>query len=264
MGGRITIAAALFLWMCGEADPPTVTVEAEPSASIEANVAVPPSSADATHGGTILTAGPHRIEIVVGDEGVINAYAVEGSPPLADAQITVRLPADDDEIHPVVLIWDPSHANHRGRLRQVQPLPGPIEIVVTTPAGTHRGNAPRFVVIAAAEHPVAAAVAAPPSSPDVVVMADRAPSPRAGGGGDHAPRVVATAPPRVRHAQPHIAVTRPPHPHRPHVTIRPPHPRPGRVVIGHRVRHGHDRGHRPRGRRHRRGHGRRHDDDDDD
>ena len=265
MGGRITIAAALFLYMSGEADPPTVTVAADPTGQVETSAALPPAGDEPAHGGTVVTAGPHQVEVVVTDEGTIDAYAVGGTPALGDAQITVRVPADDDDIHAVMLVWDPSSGGHRGRLRRVRPLPGPIEVVVVTPAGRHRGRAPRFVVLAPSSRPDTVVVEAPPPSrPASAVVVDHPAPPQTVHVRGPEPRVV-VAPPsrtvRVRRPEPRIVVAGPPRPHRPHVVVEPPHP--GRVVVG-GGRHGHRgraRGHRERHHR-RRGHGH-HDDDDD-
>lgn len=249
MGGRITIAATLFLFMCGEDEAAVeVTVESEPPGAVVADVL--PGSPPAANGGTVVAAGPHYVEVVAHDDGEVDAYVLaDDAPPPAQMQLTVRLTGDDGESHPVILIWDPSQSRYRGRLRQVQPMPGPVEVVLVYGGDTYRGRRSTVIVLA------------PNAAPTVVVQGrGRPPRPAA--------RVVVERPGPPPPPNAHIVIQRPQPTvvvHRPgppvvevrharprhQVVVEGPRHRPGRVRVG---RRGRARGrHRGRGRKHGRG-----------
>jgi hypothetical protein len=249
-------AALLLLGACGaeeEAEVPEMAAGSEPTeVAIEADA---PGLPPAAHGGTVLAAGDHHVEVVAEDDGYVNAFVLDDEPPPpAQTQITVRVPADDGETHPVVLIWDPGERRYRGRLRRARPVPGPVEVTVVVDGDSYRGRAPRIVVVgpSAPAAPRARVEVERPSAPRVDVEVDHPEPPR--------------AEVRVRHPEPPRAEVRVRHPGppRPHVEVRHPSPPGARVEVRHpgppgprvrvrrpggpRVRVRHDNGRRARGR----------------
>lgn len=274
-----SIGAALFvLAACGgndEAEVPEMGAGAGPTevelpgeVVVEAEAAELPPPA---HGGTVLAAGDHRVEVVAEEDGYVNAFMLaDAPPPPAATEITVRVPADDGEVHPVVLTWNPSENRYRGRLHRVRPVPGPIDVTIVVNGQPHRGRAPRVVVIgpsfaapaarveiARPESPQATVHVAPPPGPRVNVEVHHPEPPRAEvriqPPAPPVPRVEvrahAPAPPRAR-----VSVRAPAPPPGPRAVVHhpaPPHPA-ARVKVQHpagpRVQVRHDNGRRAHGR----------------
>ena len=239
----------LALGACGaeeEAEVPEVAAGSAPAEVAVEAPPPPPGMPDPMHGGTVLAAGDYPIEVVAHDDGYVDAFVLEEAPPPGQTQITVRVPADDGEVHPVMLTWDPSASRWRGRLRRVQPVPGPVEVNVVVDGDRYEGRAPRVVVIGPAPAAGAVVEVERPSAPRVDVQVERPAPPSV------EVHVERRAPPRAQ-----IVVE---HPRGPDVVIHRPG-RPGVIVDGPRprrrvrVRGRHDKGrhlgHR-RGRRHRR------------
>lgn len=270
MAGRITTAAALFLFMCGEDEG--VTVEAEPSDDQAAPVSA--AAPSASNGGTVVSVGPLQVEVVAREDGDIDAFVLGAAPPPPDrTQITVSLTGDDGGAHPVILIWDPSQSRYRGRLRQVLPNPGPVEVVVVLAGETHRGRAPSIVLAPPnplilvddePDSPNSGGVVIdrgpdgpPPAPPGAVVYQDGPPSPPGVlvGVREPRPQVVVRAPVPPPPPQARFVVERPappsvrvvaPAPPQARIVVERPRPEPVRVEV------------RGRGRRQGRGHGGRH------
>jgi len=185
------------------------------------------------HGGTVVAAGPHALEVARGPEGEVDAWFVGPNPPPPGASVTVRVPTAEGP-RPTMLTWDPQVEAYRGRVHNVELVPGPAPVTVVVEGSRYEARAPRLVVLEHPPRPAATVVveADAPRGPDVVV---EAPRPRG-------PTVVVEHPdprPRVD-----VRVEAPPPPQ---VNVRVEGPRPP----GHRVRvrgH-HPPGHRVRGRR---------------
>ncbi len=101
-------------------------VAGQPTVAVEAEVAP-------LHGGTVVLAGTHHVEVVPHASGEVYAYAV-GAPPSVDATLSVVVPISGG-VRTVELAWDAHH--HRwGGVVGVAIVPGPIEVAVVV--GTHR------------------------------------------------------------------------------------------------------------------------------
>ena len=223
---------ALALGACGESE------EANPdlplAASGEPLAFELPAAA---HGGTVVPVGQQAVEVIPREDGTVQAYVVTPEPPpRAQTQITVRIPGSDGRPHPVVLTWDPRTEAYAGRLRQVQPVAGPIEVVMVVGGERYLGRAPHVVLIA-------------PSAPAVIVEAP--PQPEVHVVEPERPTVVVEAPSRPtivveRPQPPTIVVERP---HAPTIVVERPHPTVVVHAPGPHVRVRHDNGrHRGHGR----------------
>lgn len=265
---HLTWMAALALAGCGgeetaEAEiapigePTTVQVAAGPAPTPQ-------------HGGTVVVAGPHPVEVVPHQDGAVEAYFVaDAAPEPASAQLTVQV-ATDAGPRPVMLVWDPGQARFRGSLTGATVAPGPVEVSLLVQGQTYRGRAPTVVIIEAPaapdvvverraranpraevvvqrpEPPRANIVVERPRPPGATVVVERPGPPRVD------VRVRAPEPPRPR------VVVRRPEPPRVEVRAHAPRPPGARVVVEHRgprarvrARRGgddDDRGHRRRRR----------------
>ncbi len=235
---------ALVLGACGEseeADPEVPLAASGEPATLAFELPAP------AHGGTVVPVGQQAIEVIPREDGTVQAYVVTPEPPPREqTQITVRVPGDDGRPHPVVLTWDPRSEAYAGRLRQVQPVAGPIEVIMVVGGERYLGRAPHVVLIA-------------PSAPAVVVEAPRAPEIHVVE--PERPTVVVEAPARptivVERPQPPAIVVerpRPPtivveRPRGPTIVVERPHPTVVVHAPGPHVRVRHDNGrHRGHGR----------------
>jgi hypothetical protein len=237
------IALALVYGACGSDEESDPELPLAASGEPEALAFELPAPA---HGGTVVPVGQQAVEVVPRQDGTLQAYVVTPEPPPREqTQITVRVPGDDGRPHPVVLTWDPRTESYAGRLRRVQPVAGPVEVIMVVDGQRHAGRAPRVVLLA-------------PSAPSVVVEAPRAPQPEVHVIEPERPTVVVEAPSRptivVERPQPTIVVERP-HPTivverpRPTIVVERPHPTVVVHAPGPHVRVHHDNGrHRGHGR----------------
>ncbi len=163
MSSRVVILVALIVAGCGDEVAPGAAPE--PPASTATDQAIPTPATDtprpaSSHGGTVVSVGPHLLEIVAQGDGLVVAYVHEGSAALSPgAHVTVRLTGDDGGQHPVLLVWDPAETSYRGRLYRVAAIPGPIRVTVVDGGATHEGEATTVVVTS----PPAPAAAARPT-----------------------------------------------------------------------------------------------------
>ncbi len=153
-------AAASLLAACGS------SAEAEVPVPVAAGSAPTVVAAGAPHGGTVVTAGDHQVEVVPQNDGTVHAFMVGEAPAPEGTRMTVRVMGDDGQQHPVVLVWDPGQARYVGRMRRARPAPGPVDVDLQVRGRRHRGHAPQVVVIAPSR-PAVHVVA--PSRPAVVV-----------------------------------------------------------------------------------------------
>ncbi len=78
------------------------------------------------HGGSVVVAGEHVVEVVVGDGSQIVAY-LRGA--TSDgARVTAVVPGEDGAGHPALL--EPDGARYRGRIEGLTPRSGPLEVLV--------------------------------------------------------------------------------------------------------------------------------------
>lgn len=261
------LAALTALPACGgeEEAEAEITAIGEPTS---VGVAAGPAPAP-QHGGTVVVAGPHPVEVVPRSNGEVEAYFVADAPEPASAQLTVHVTTREGP-HPVMLVWDPEQSRFRGTLSGAQIVEGPTEVALIVRGQTYRASAPTVVILEAPaapavvverprrraeshtviverpEPPSATVIVNRPRPPGATVVVERPARPHVD------VRVHAPQPPRPR-----VVVHRPAAP-RVEVRARAPGPPRGRVVVQHRgggraqVRArpgGHDRGRRRRGGR---------------
>ncbi|MEM9189267.1 MAG: hypothetical protein AAGF12_08830 [Myxococcota bacterium] len=268
MRAVFTTLVVLFLSGCGEPEHAELPASANPPSSVE----LPPISAEVAqprHGGTVIVAQDHAVEILPGEGGEIRGWVVgvDGeAPPPAEADILVNIHGSDDTLHPVEMSWSTETASYVGQLLEVRPAPGPASVVLTIDGRARRGRIETYRVVDAF---------AGSASLDVE-LAGRPPEPSA----HFAPaarthlevNVRAPRPPPAR-VQVDVRPPEPPRPRRPRVQLNihapePPRPRidvnirPPQPEVNVRVRHSVRVGSQGR-RGGRRGHRRRGDDDDD-
>ncbi len=199
-----------------------------PAATVTASLALPPPA----HGGVVVAAEDAPVEVVVQDDGLVQAYPLEveagvAVPPTADIYVDVHTASGPREVQ---LVWVPAVHRFEGRVVGVAPAPGPLAVRVGIEGRVRRSPPAHIVVV----HP----------APEVHVHADVAP-PAAAVRADV--RVNAPPPPSVRVE---VAVPRPPSlsvqvgggvyvdGHHHHGKHRKHHKHRGRAV-GHRIGRGH-------------------------
>src|SRR5258706_15162848 len=101
MREAISIGLALGLYMCGQAEVEVPVVAAPPTVQVMA----PPM---ASHGGTVVMAGPTPVEVVTAHGGQVHAYVLGPNPTPLSTNVTVRLPDSQGAVHPIALTWDPN------------------------------------------------------------------------------------------------------------------------------------------------------------
>ena len=149
-------------------DPPVggeVTLGPVGSAPVE--IAVPDDVAPA-HEGTIVMAGSYPVEVVPHASGEVYAYVLGDPLPSDGTEIAVVVPVVGGA-RTVELTWDAGDARWAGRVRRVEIIPGPIDVVLVAGGARWLGHSTTFVllpaIIVVAPSPV---VVAP--SPVVVVQ----------------------------------------------------------------------------------------------
>lgn len=175
------------------------------------------------HGGTVVLAGAQPVEVVPHASGEVHAYVV-GAPPPAGAELAVTVPVREG-VRTVELEWNPTTVRFEGRVRRVEVVPGPVDVVYVTGGTRWVGHAPT-VIVSPAVVVAPAAIEVEVDAPREVVVVP--PS----------PRVIVTPP------SPRVVFTPP----RPHVVITQP-------AVQLEVRGKHRKHRKHRGRGHGRGHG---------
>lgn len=140
--------AATLLLGCGADDEEdlTVAVESEPgTVSIEA----PPPA----HEGTVVMADDVPVEVVTHESGEVYAYVRAEEPPAPDRLgLTVSVPVRGRASgRPVRMVWNERDLRWEGRVRRVEIVPGPVEVVVQLDGEPLRGHAD-IIVVAPAVH----------------------------------------------------------------------------------------------------------------
>lgn len=192
-----TVFLATSFRVCGASDedeaPPTVAGGPQEVAVVEAEAELPTVTANvqAQHGGTVVLAEDHAVEVVAQPTGQVNAYVlhVEGeAPPPPQTTMVVTVQGSDRAPHPVNLVWDASVGYYHGALVDVTPVPGPMNVVVTVNGRARRGAVASYVVVDPAHvvvrgprargHVDVNVVAPPPPHVRVNIDAPRPPSAR--------------------------------------------------------------------------------------
>lgn len=245
----LMIVPLALLRVCGsdEAPPPAASGPAVVAVEGEVAVAAPAPALSATvtrprHGGTVVVAEDHAVEVVAQPSGQVYAYVVDAQghvPPAAEVNLTVNVHGSDGELHPAVLVWNPTELRYVGRV-SVTPAPGEVEVVLVRGGRPRRGRVDTYVIVPAPAARAEVVVGAPRG--EVVVGAPRG--------------EVVVAGPRVR-AGVDVRIEAPPPPSL-DVRIGVGAPRgvvvvenrPRTVVIHDHRKHRKHRGHRGRGHGH--------------
>lgn len=228
----VAIAVAALLDCGGAEEETTPVVAEEPTVVVQ-----PPGSIEPAHGGTLVAVGQHPVEVVANRGGEVRAYVRSSEPPPPErVRMTVRVPDQQGQRHPVVLVWNPAENAYVGRARRVQIAPGAIDVAMVVGGERYEASAPSYVIVEAAPRPAAVEVVEVEEEPEVVV--ERPGRPVVVVERPQPPRPVVV----VERPAPVVVVERP-RP-RPVVVVQPA--RPGVVVV---ERHGKFK-HRGRGRGH--------------
>src|SRR5690606_10315330 len=99
---------------------------------------------ESSHGGTVVLAGVQPVEVVPHASGEVHAYVV-GAPPPPGAELAVTVPVREG-VRTVELEWNPATVRFEGRVRRVEVVPGPIDVVYVTGGTRWVGHAPTVVV----------------------------------------------------------------------------------------------------------------------
>jgi hypothetical protein len=133
---------ALTTDACGsneEAAPPP-SMEAAPDSKAATGVERQPTiplAAGATpqHGGTVVLAGTHPVEVVPHASGEVYAYMLAEAPAPTEVELRVEVPTAEQRPRDVTLVWNARSRRYEGRVRDVVIVPGPLVVHLTT--GTH-------------------------------------------------------------------------------------------------------------------------------
>jgi hypothetical protein len=148
---------------CGE--EPAETVVIEPAAAEAAPVVAPATAEEtvvppppprtvgatatgASHGGTVVVAGEHDVEVVPHASGEVYAYVLGDPPVAADTELTVVVPVTGGT-RTVVLEWAPGESRWEGRVRRVEIVPGPVDVILVVGGTRWLGHATTIVVLPA-------------------------------------------------------------------------------------------------------------------
>jgi hypothetical protein len=229
----LAVAAIAALLDCGGEDVETTPIVAadEPTAQV---VVQAPGPIEPAHGGTIVAVGEHPVEILANRGGEVRAYMRSPEPPPPErVRMTVRVPDEQGQRHPVLLVWNPAEAAYVGRARRVQIAPGAIDVALVVGDARYEASSPTYVIIDAAPRPAQVEVVEVQDEPNVVVV-ERPSRPVVVVERPQPPVVV------VERPRPPVVVVERPRP--PVVVVQPP--RPGVVVVERRGKFKHrGRGH---------------------
>ena len=132
--------------VCGSDDPPPPpTTGAPQAASVEvaAEVELPAPS----HGGHVVVVEERPVEVVVQDDGEVHAWVLHPEPPPPGFQMVVHVHGHDGGVHPVQMTWYAETGVWGGRLVEVRPAPGPVEVQVAISGRVHRSRIARVHVV---------------------------------------------------------------------------------------------------------------------
>jgi len=143
----VMVAAILVSTGCGEEEAEaTITVESEPT---EVSIEAPPPA----HEGTVVMAEDVPVEVVTHESGEVYAYVrAEEAPAPERLSLTVEVPVRGRRSgRPVRLIWNERAGRWEGRVRRVEIVPGPVDVVVVLDGEPLRGHADVIVVAPAVD-----------------------------------------------------------------------------------------------------------------
>ncbi len=139
----VSVLSASTMRVCGEDPPPPPPPPPVASATVVAEVELPPPA----HGGEVVFVEDRPVEVVVQNDGEVHAWVVHPAPPPPDFQMVVNVHGDDGAVHPVQLAWNAEAEVYAGRLVEVRPAPGPVEVHVAFAGRVRRAHIARVRVV---------------------------------------------------------------------------------------------------------------------
>jgi hypothetical protein len=159
-----TMLATTGLRLCEAEEASDAPPPPPPTVSAAAEVEVAPELMEPRHGGQIVVAEDHVVEVVPTAEGEVYAYVAmaDGTVPAPDGlQLTVNVHVEQGGVRPVALVWDPAELRFHGRVRGAVPAPGPAEVLLVSHGRPRRGRV-RHVVVVPRAHVKVVGPGAPP------------------------------------------------------------------------------------------------------
>lgn len=139
---------AVAIYACGsdEEDPP-VTVASGTTPEV-----VRAGSAEPEHGGTVVAAGRYPVEVVPHSSGQVYAYVLGDAPPADGVELTIEVPvAGRSTGRPVRMRWNARRDRWEGRVRRVEIVEGPIDVLIVVGGVDYHGHADVCVLFPAIE-----------------------------------------------------------------------------------------------------------------
>lgn len=134
---------------CGSDEEETAIAAASGS---PAEVAVE-VSAEPEHGGTVVVAGQYPVEVVPHASGQVYAYVLgDAGPPPGDVELTIEVPvAGRSTGRPVRMRWNGRRGRYEGRVRRVEIVEGPIDVLIVVGGVDYHGHVDVCVLLPAIE-----------------------------------------------------------------------------------------------------------------
>jgi len=140
-----TLSIALYGFLglsCG----PTETAAPAPDLREEAREEARQRSARrAQHGGNLVVAGDHPVEVVLHASGEVYGYLLSSPRGSEQAALAVEVPVANRPAQRLALGWSSQLRRHEGRLSEVI-VPGPLVVHLTVGGEVSIGRLPRIVV----------------------------------------------------------------------------------------------------------------------
>lgn len=94
------------------------------------------------HGGTVVVADTYPIEVEPHASGQVYAYVLGDAPPPPDrVELTIEVPvAGRSTGRPVRMRWNAREHRYEGRVRRVEIVEGPIDVLIVVDGVEHHGH----------------------------------------------------------------------------------------------------------------------------
>ncbi len=141
---------AFALCACGaESEDSPVPVASETTVE---EVAAPVVHAEPEHGGTVVVAGHYPVEVVPHASGQVYAYVLGDAPPPDGVELTIEVPvAGRSTGRPVRMRWNARRDRWEGRVRRVEIVEGPIDVLIVVGGVDYHGHVDVCVLFPAIE-----------------------------------------------------------------------------------------------------------------
>lgn len=145
----------IALFGCGSgSESETVTVAQSADVEVEEVADDAPETvvAEPRRGGTVVVAGRYPVEVTPHRSGQVYAYVLGDPPPPDRVELTVQVPvAGRSTGRPVRLTWNPARRRYEGRVRRVEIVEGPLDVVIVVDGAEYRGSVDVYVLFPAVE-----------------------------------------------------------------------------------------------------------------